>query len=191
MFWDREIINKMADNMDTEEKKEEQENTEEIASPSELRFTVNMTSKVLYDFLLYHAYTKVSGILSVCFGAAGVIFYFRFGEIMYLALGVLLILYLPVNLWYRSKVQMMNPVFKKPITYDISADGISVFQDGESGKVSWDQCTKAVSTKQSIIVYTGKLNASIFPRKELGDDLSALMALIGKYMEPKRVKIRF
>ena len=85
----------------------------------------------------------------------------------------------------------MNPVFKKPITYDISADGISVFQDGESGQVSWDQCTKAVATKQSIIVYTGKLNASIFPRKELGDDLPALMALIGKYMEPKKVKIRF
>lgn len=157
----------------------------------DMHFEILMNDKILYDYLVYHNYSKFSGILSVCFGVLGLLFFAKTMEPVYLALAILLILYLPINLKYRSKVQMMNSVFKKPLVYDIGEKGITVSQDDVVTCAEWDKCTKAVSTRQSIVVYTGKRNACIFPRKQLGENLPGLLALLGKYMDPKKMKVRY
>ena len=50
---------------------------------------------------------------------------------------------------------------------------------------------KAVSTGKSIIVYTSKTTASIFPKKDLGDKKDAIIKMISTHMPPNKVKIRF
>ena len=156
-----------------------------------LHFEVLMTDKLLYDYMIHHAYTHFSGILSVCFAALGFMFFAKTHEIMYLALAVLLVLYLPINLGYRAKVQMMNPVFKKPIIYDIDEDGIRISQDETVNMAEWGMCEKVISTRQSIVVYTGKNNATIFPRKVLGDELAAFLAMTAEHVGPKKMKVRY
>ena len=54
----------------------------------------------------------------------------------------------------------------------------------------WDDMCKAVSTPKSIIVYTTRVNACIFPRKDLGTDVPKLIEIISVNMDPKKVKIR-
>ena len=49
---------------------------------------------------------------------------------------------------------------------------------------------KAVSTQQSLIVYTSKVNASIFPKKDLGQRTAAVIEMISTHMPPAKVKIR-
>ena len=56
---------------------------------------------------------------------------------------------------------------------------------------SWDSCYKAVSTRSSIILYTSRTTASIFPRKDLGEKEETLIRMISTHMPPKKVKIRF
>ncbi|MBR1471370.1 MAG: YcxB family protein [Lachnospiraceae bacterium] len=158
---------------------------------AELRCSVQMDAHVLYDYLLHHAYSGASGILGSCFGVAGLLMFARTHYPLYLVLGILLIIYLPVNLRYRAGVQMLSPVMKKPLEFAFSAAGYTVSQEGVTQSVSWEQCTKAVSTGKSIVIYTGKNNASIFPRQQLGGQLTELLAIIGKYMDPKKVKIRY
>ena len=48
----------------------------------------------------------------------------------------------------------------------------------------------AVSTGKSLILYTDKIHASIFPRKDLGEKQSAVIAMISSHMEPGKVQIR-
>lgn len=157
----------------------------------EISFTVHMTAGILYDYMINHAYSGASGILGTCFGFLGIIFYLKTNFVLYLILGIVLVLYLPINLKYKSFVQMkMTESFQKPLEYQINQDGITVAQDGQEESVPWSQCCKAVSTKQSIVVYTGKQNASIFPRKDLADHLPALVATIAENMDPKKIKIR-
>ena len=58
-------------------------------------------------------------------------------------------------------------------------------------KQSWDDCFKAVSTKNSIILYMSRTTASIFPKKDLGEKKDAVIQMISTHMPPSKVKIRF
>lgn len=73
----------------------------------------------------------------------------------------------------------------------MTEEGISVSQGDTEEKQSWDSCVKAVSTSRSIILYTSKTAASIFPKRDLGDKKEALIQMISTHMPPKKVKIRF
>ena len=73
----------------------------------------------------------------------------------------------------------------------IKEEGIEVSQDDIVELQSWKDMQKAVSTGKSIIVYTSKTTASIFPKKDLGDKKDAIIKMISTHMPPNKVKIRF
>ena len=70
-------------------------------------------------------------------------------------------------------------------------EGIFVSQGETEETQSWEKCYKAVSTSKSIILYTSKNTASIFPKKDLGEKKDALIQMISTHMPPNKVKIRF
>ena len=72
----------------------------------------------------------------------------------------------------------------------MTEEGVFVSQDGQEEMQEWPNMYKAVSTPKSIILYTTKVNACIFPRKDLGTDVPKLMEIISVNMDPKKVKIR-
>lgn len=158
----------------------------------EVTLDVHMNAGVLYDYMLSHAYSGASGILGTCFGFLGIVAFARTHFPLYLIMGILLIFYLPVHLRYRAAMQMqMTESFKQPLHYVVDREGISVSQGEQTECVAWEQCLKAVSTRKSIVVYTGKKNATVFPRADLGEYTAALIAVIVENMEPRRVKIRY
>lgn len=158
-----------------------------------LEFDVTMTSAVMYDFQIYNTYNKTSaGIVGTGVGTSAIIMGLAYNYVLFVIMGIVLVLYTPISLKLRSAQQMKNvEAFSKPLHYSIGEEGITVSQGETTQTVTWDNALSAVSTKQSIIVYTGKTNASIFPRKQLGTKLPFLIATLARYMEPKRVKIRF
>ncbi|MCH5261069.1 MAG: YcxB family protein, partial [Lachnospiraceae bacterium] len=101
------------------------------------------------------------------------------------------LLYLPWTLFIRSRQQALNtPAFKKPLHYRLTDEGIEVSQDDTTEQMGWDGMVKAVSTTNSIIVYTTKTNACIFPKKDLGDKKYKVIEIISTHMPPGKVKIR-
>ncbi len=164
----------------------------ELVSEDALKITAHMSTPVLYDYMVHHSYTSAEGILGTCFGALGIIIFMKTSYPLYLIIGLLLIFYLPVNLRYKAALAMnANPAFKKPLEYEFSETGFTVSQGEESSEISWDKCTKAVSTRLSIVIYTGKKNASILPPKDIGDDLGVLISCISEHMDQSKIKIRF
>lgn len=164
----------------------------ENCDENSITFQVKMSAKILYDYLLNHAYTGSSGIIGTCFGVVGILFFLRTSYPLYLIIGIMLILYLPYTLWTQAaRTMTVNEAYKLPLTYTLDSKGITVSQGEVSETASWDQCTKAVSTKMSIVVYTGKKNAFVFPRAQLLDKLTPMLSVIAENMDPKKVKIRF
>jgi hypothetical protein len=105
--------------------------------------------------------------------------------------GAVLLLYLPWTLFIKSRQQAMsNPVFKEPLHYVLDENGITISQGEVSTTQSWADMVKAVSTSRSIIVYTSKVNATIFPKSQLGDMKDAVIEIISTHMPPNKVKIR-
>ncbi len=159
---------------------------------SSIEFDVNIDSNILYDYLINHAYTGTSGLIGTCMGAIGIIVFLCTHYTLYLIFGMVLIVYLPINLKFRSaQIVQYNDVYKKPFHYKFDKDGITVSQDDQATTAGWDSVTKVVSTKQSIVVYTGKNNGSILPRKQLGDELPAVISVIAEYVEPSKMRIKY
>lgn len=158
----------------------------------EMEFDVRVTAGVLYDYLLFHTYTSFSGMLGTLVGVFLIMAFLSTKYVIYLIAGAVIIAYLPGALFLRAAQQVQNtPAFRQPLHYRMTDEGISVSQGESEERQSWDSCVKAVSTGRSIILYTSRTTASIFPKRDLGDKKEALVQMISTHMPPKKVRIRF
>ena len=157
----------------------------------EIEFDVKMTAGDLYDYMLHHTYSSASGLIGAVVGALLVVAFFMGAGWIYLIAGLVILAYLPVSLFMKSKQQfLLNPAFKKPLHYKLTEEGIAVSQGEETQPQKWEDMHKAVSTTRSLIVYTTPVNATIFPKRELGELAPGVIEIISKHMPPKKVKIR-
>ncbi|MBQ7840273.1 MAG: YcxB family protein [Lachnospiraceae bacterium] len=156
----------------------------------ELEFDVKIDASTLYDYMLHHTFTGSAGILGTTVGALGVVAFFMNGYLLYLIFGLILLAYQPVSLYLRAKRQALNPVFKEPLHYKMTEEGVWVSQGETEQFQKWDDMYKAVSTNKSLILYTSRVNASIFPRKDLGAKQVDVISMISRHMSPKKVQIR-
>ncbi len=152
---------------------------------------VHMNTSVLYDYMLKHTYSSPMGLVATILGFMSILFFAKGAGVLYLVIGIIIIAYLPWNLFLIARKQAItNESFQKPLHYTFAEDGVYISQGDVVQMQAWENMFKAVSTPRSIIIYTSKVNASIFPRKDLGDGAATVIELICKHMPPKKVKIR-
>lgn len=157
----------------------------------EIEFDVKIDAGVLYDYMLHHTYSSAAGMLGTVVGALMIVAFSMGQGVLFLIAGIVVLAYLPWTLFIRSRQQaLMTPAFKKPLYYKLDEEGITVSQDDSEEKQEWGQMYKAVSTGKSIIVYTSKVNASIFPKRDLGENKAKVIEIISTHMPPSKVKIR-
>ncbi len=157
----------------------------------EIEFDVKITPGVLYDYLLFHTYTSASGLIGAVVGALFVVAFFMGAGAIFLIAGIVILAYLPWTLFIKSRQQYLsNPAFKNPLHYKMTEEGVEVSQGEETQGQKWEDMHKAVSTPRSLILYTSPMNASIFPKKDLGEKTSGVIQIISVHMPPKKVKIR-
>ncbi len=152
---------------------------------------VQIDASALYDYFLRHIYNSFSGMLGTFVGIVMVMLYImKDANVLYLIFGIVVILYLPVSLYLTARTQAMQASFQTPLHYAFYENGVEVSQGETKQMQAWENMFKAVSTSKSIILYTGKNAASIFPRRDLGEDAYALIQVISTHMDPKKVKIK-
>lgn len=157
----------------------------------ELEFDVRITANVLYDYMLRHTYYSASGLIGTIVGALMLVCFFFRSEVIFLIAGLVILGYLPWTLLIKSRRQMLStPAFQEPLHYKLTEEGIEVSQGGEVQKQRWEDMNKAVSTQRSLIVYTSRVNASIFPKQDLGELVPAVVGMISTHMPPSKVKIK-
>ena len=157
----------------------------------ELEFDVKITANVLYDYMLRHTYYSASGLIGTIVGALMIVYFFYRGGIIFLIAGLVILAYLPWTLFIKSRQQMMNtPAFKEPLHYKLTEEGMEVSQGEEVQTQKWTDMYKAVSTPKSLIVYTSRVNASIFPKQDLGEPTPGVIEMISTHMPPSKVSIR-
>ncbi|MCH5250414.1 MAG: YcxB family protein [Lachnospiraceae bacterium] len=157
----------------------------------EVEFDVQMNSSVLYDYMLHHTFSSFAGILGSVVGALFLVVAYMDRQVIFLIAGVVILAYQPWSLFLKSKQQMLNnPAFKKPLHYKLTEEGIEVSQDDEVQNQKWGDMYKAVSTSNSIIVYTSRINACIFPKKDIGENKYKVIEMISTHMPAGKVKIR-
>lgn len=156
-----------------------------------VEFEVKMTAGDLFDYMLRHAYNSPAGILSSGLAAVMIVAGVMKAQWLWIILGAFMLLYLPWSLWVQSSRQAKdNPAFSKPLRYVMDEEGVSVTQGDVTEKQNWGNLYRAVSTNKSIILYTGKKNACIFPKRDLKDKNMQVIQMICTHMDASKVKIR-
>ncbi len=152
---------------------------------------IKIKASDLYDFMLMHHYNQVSGLLGSILGALMIIVGLPSKNWIFLVGGAALLLYLPWVLFIKSRQQALgNPVFQQPLHYILDENGVTISQGEEVTTQVWEDMYKAVSTSKSIILYTTRVNATIFPKDQMGEKKAAVIEVISTHMPPKKVKIR-
>lgn len=162
----------------------------------EIRFDVKMDVKTMYNFLLYYNYTKFQTILGTIVGFLAVML--ALGQeqmdsraVLYLAIGILLIAYTPLSLYLRAQKQVkLAPVYKKPIMYKLTEEGITTEQDGKESMIKWENVEKVTSTNKSILVFVSKIHVSILPKTAIGEKYESVVWLVSTHVPPEKVKIK-
>ena len=145
----------------------------------------------LYDYNLKYTYGKIINIIAEIVGLAAIVYGVYTANYPLAVIGFMVVVYLPVTLWIRSaQTAALLPAFKKPLHYLLDENGLTVSQGDETQTVSWDNCLKAVSTSRSILLFTSKTSATIFPRAQLGDKTTLVIQCISQNMSPDRVNIK-
>ena len=156
-----------------------------------IEFDVQIKTSDLYDYMMRHTYNSFSGILGSLIGALLIVAGIYKSNWMMVGAGVVLLCYLPWTLSVKSKQQMLaNPVFLKPLHYKLDDEGIHVKQNEIVEMQTWESVVKAVSTGKNIIVYTSKMNACIFPKRDLGDNTAQVIQVLSTHLPANKVKIK-
>lgn len=156
-----------------------------------IELDVKIESKDLYDYMLRHSYNSAVGIIGSCFGAMVIVLAVLVQQWVYLIFGLIILLYLPWTLFFRSKRQVLsNPSFQKPLHYLLDDQGLTISQGEDSVQYLWEEMHKAVSTGRSIILYTSPMNATIFPKAQMEEQKAAVIEMISTHMPPAKVKIK-
>lgn len=156
-----------------------------------IEFDVKMTTSKMYDYMLHHTFTSFQGILGEAVGLLLLAGFFLSHKWPYLVFGMIVVLYLPVTLLLNAKKQVsLNPVFKTPLHYKLTDEGMEVTSGEQTESLAWSQMYKAVSTSKNIILYTSKVSASLFPRVDLGEQEVPVIEMISTHMNPKKVNLK-
>lgn len=156
-----------------------------------VEFDIKITAADLYDYMLAHTYSGFSGLFGSIVGALFIIYSVSSGVWYYLAAGIVILFYIPCSLFMRAKKQAAtNEFFKNPIHYTLSDEGVTVTQGEYEMTQPWAIVVKATSTNRSLLLYTSKVNAWIFPKRELAEKREEVIQMISTHVAPDRVKIK-
>lgn len=160
----------------------------------EVEFDVKIGFWQLYDFLLSKTYLSMQGIIGTLAGAFFIVEYFFQPNIIFLIAGIVILLYIPVDLFLKAKAMTLQTVYKKPLHYTLTDEGILISQEGaeEQPVAPWESIWKAGSTLGSLLLYTGKKSACILPKKQLEEQnvRDMVMQIVSTHISPKKVNIK-
>lgn len=157
-----------------------------MESFKEVKFSVQMKTVYMFDFLYWHSYHGITGIINYALSFAGVAALLAgFGKdntmvtVMLVALASLFTVINPLLLLYKAARQVKKaPMFEKPLLYKFDTREFSISQDSNSDSAKWDSVVFIRETGKSIILYMGASNALVLPKKEIGNQLGDLKKLM-------------
>ncbi len=162
------------------------------------KMTVHMTKETLYDFLLFHAYSKFSGFLINILGFAvafmGIILYITDrtgvqGVGLYLAAAFVFLASTPFQLKMRAKKQVqVNEEYCNPVEYTFTEEEIRMEYGGKERCCPWEEIERAVVTPKTIGIYYGKEQAMILPKQDFGDQFAPIFRMIAARLGQSRVR---
>lgn len=164
-----------------------------------IELDVKLTEKDLFIFNVKQAYRGMQGILSIIlpvlvFAYAAV----TWGEVsigstlVYIGLGILFLVYVPISLWLRVNKSIKDPnnALSKTLHYIFSEESIQVSVEAESVEFKWENIFQLKKSGKQLLIYTNRINAYILPLEQLDGKYEELSKLAYAKLEKHRINMK-
>ena len=164
-----------------------------------ISFSTRITDTDLYRYNLHYAYTSTQGIFSIVLAVflLGMwIVFFKdlrlVNRVLYPAIAVLFLVYLPMNLKIRSKQQSLQEVFQYPLSYVIDEVGVTVSSPTteEPAILPWEYVYKVATYKEYLLIYSNRVNAYIIPKESIADCYDDVIEYMKAHLEDYKIAIK-
>ena len=163
-----------------------------------ISFDVKVSKKELANFMLYHNYHSMQGILGLVISlGALVLLVLKYDTLEIAQFAILAALVLvftvisPIILIRKAAAQeKRNKSFERPITYELREDGFSLIQGEERVDLEWRNVYKIVDTGKSLVLYISTVRAFIWPKKQISGLRPALDDMLKAHLEPRKLKYK-
>ena len=179
------------------------ENTENRAEdvaeqePLSAEIRVTMTREALFDFYLYHAYSKLSGFLTNILGLAVFflgVFSYASGKISAWGCAVFVLAsacflgYTPVLLKRKAGRELKEgEAYRTPMQITFSdGSGITVRRGEKTTFYDWEQVRRASVTPKTIAVYVSDEEALVIPKQDFGEKFVLCYQIIARNLSASR-----
>lgn len=155
----------------------------------EVSISVRMKVGYMYSFLFQHLHRSFKGIFGVCISVAALVAFFMSFDgtadttkkVILLVIGLLFTVVNPILLFFKACRQVsMSPIYKRPLEYTFSEEGVKVEQGEEEQFVTWKQILEIRKTPSVLILYTSRNAGSIIAFREMGNKRQAVEAIIAE-----------
>ena len=145
-------------------------------------FEVKMTQEALFEFLMFHTYHGIKGILYLVVGVAcwiGAIISFAMGRVSW-GLGLVfafatLLFVVPSILKFSAASQLKkSKIYSTPIRYTLEKDGLRVERAGKNKITPWKDMYRVMMTPNLVAIYQTPYAAFIFPNSDIGPQMDPL-----------------
>lgn len=163
-----------------------------------VRIQVKLSDDDMVKFFRQYTYSHFSGLFGVVFGLFTFVMCIRsivMGDYYYAVIfGIFTYFFLiapPLGLKKKAKDQIRRtPLFQNKFFYELTGEGIRIYQGKQSQQANWSQIYKVIGNKNAIYVYTNLKNAWIIPNSAMGEQRAAVVAIIRENVPAGKVKIK-
>lgn len=161
-------------------------------------FDVNLTPDDMYRFNMYHTYHGFHGIFSIVMAILLTVFtVMNWGKVnlTYSVICIfailLLLFFMPLNLKNHAKIQLKRyEALRNTQHFTVDERGVTISQNGEEATLEWKQVYKVVETKSNLLIYSTRVNAYVFPMRELGTHRDGVVALAKEHLKTYRLHVK-
>ncbi|MBE5982526.1 MAG: YcxB family protein [Paenibacillaceae bacterium] len=164
-----------------------------------MKIEVIMRAEHIYDLLLFHTYSRLSGFLVNVLGlavivAGGILLSTNCigveNALLYVGAGFLFLSCTPLSLYLKSRKMIAAPCYQERTVYTFFDQGFSTQNAGVENSYFWSQVEKAVSTPKDIVFYVNEGEALILPKESFHDYFMPVMKLIAENLTRDKIYIR-
>lgn len=164
----------------------------------EVKFSVQMTVKTMYRFMMYHGYRGIAGIANFVLSGGAIVMLIAgvgkgdtFARLMLIVIALLFTVINPVYLLYKAAKQVkLTPMFTKPLSYTVNEAGVLVSQGEEELQTEWNEITKAVETSGAYYIYLSLTRSFLFPKEAIGEQEQQFREILKAHMGSKQCKFK-
>lgn len=159
----------------------------------ELRFHVELSTKDLWQFSMYHSNSGMLGWFNVIFTVTALFLLItRWGHLtvayrLLLVVCVLLFtVWQPALLYYKVRRQSKKTTSMQPMDLVFYGKGLKVCQGKQSAKFAWEQMARIDKKASMVILYMDRVHAYLLPKSVMGDQEESFYEMVRAHLPKER-----